>query len=158
MSRNRIVDRDDELVLACECCGQFLGSPHLPDCQLPQPMATTEAGGGVPSGDELRERLVQSVWLRYNRVICDELTSVFGEPVVTDDEIMASWGNFEADQDEEDQGDFRRIVGYCLAEIAAAGFKIVPDDAIVLVPCEDEVLMPDFDPDQYDLDRPEGWE
>jgi hypothetical protein len=121
-------------------------------------MATTEAGGGVPSGDELRERLVQSVWLRYNRVICDELTSVFGEPVVTDDEIMASWGNFEADQDEEDQGDFRRIVGYCLAEIAAAGFKIVPDDAIVLVPCEDEVLMPDFDPDQYDLDRPEGWE
>jgi hypothetical protein len=26
----------------------------------------------------------------------------------------------------------------------------------VLVPCEDEVLMPDFDPDQYDLDRPEG--
>jgi hypothetical protein len=28
----------------------------------------------------------------------------------------------------------------------------------VLVPCEDEVLMPDFDPDQYDLDRPEGRE
>jgi hypothetical protein len=85
---------------------------------------TTEAGGGVPQ--ELRERLVQSVWLRYNRVICDELTSVFGEPVVTDDEIMA--------------------------EIAAAGFKMVPADAIVLAPCEPEVLMPGFDPDEYDLE------
>jgi hypothetical protein len=42
-----------------------------------------------------------------------------------------------------------------LAEIAAAGFKMVPADAIVLAPCEPEVLMPGFDPDEYDL---EGWE
>jgi hypothetical protein len=133
-------------------------------------MVTTEAGGGVPSGvpsgDELRERLVQSVWLRYNRVICDELTSVF----VTDDEIMASWGNFEADQDEEDQGDFRRIVGYCLAEIAAAGFEFVPvermdrlvklarmyGDMRVVGPSGDVGSVADLLLQPGDLDRPEG--
>lgn len=39
-----------------------------------------------------------------------------------------------------------------LAEIEGAGYRIVAADAVVMVPVTDEVLMPGFDPDAYDLE------
>jgi hypothetical protein len=44
------------------------------------------------------------------------------------------------------------IVDAILAEIEAAGYRIVSADASCFEPVTDEVLMPGFDPDAYDLE------
>jgi hypothetical protein len=57
-----------------------------------------------------------------------------------------------------DSGSDVAVADDVLAEIAVAGFRVVPADWIMCVQADGETMLPGFDPDQYDLDRGEGRE
>jgi hypothetical protein len=88
---------------------------------------TTEAGGGVPQ--ELRERMI-----------------AVNQPcfLMIDDDERVDFPDLPA-----------LMIDKAIAEIAAAGYKLVPDDWIMCVQADGETLLPGFDPDQYDLGRGE---
>lgn len=95
----------------------------------------------VTDNDGTQERAAQTMPGR------DELVRVIG------DAICEELAGFTVFSGEYRFGDEAEAV---LEALGQAGYRIVAADAVVLVPCEPEVLMPGFDPDAYGLDTEGG--
>jgi hypothetical protein len=94
-----------------------------------------ESGAAMPpteGRDTLRERAACAGWSALNSSLAGRIPW-HEHPLV----VRQTW---------------ERVVDAILAEIETAGYRIVGADASCFEPVTDEVLMPGFDPDAYDLE------